>query len=252
MQMTKWTLNRRLPIGIALLSGLIGVISCATSIARDSQLISSDSAQSIAGKYLGFESPGHLPLAATSVKLDTYTDTTTPVISKAFSGHQIWTLRYDSIYLWNSSIPRPQECRDPRNFEALVDASTGQLLRVYSVPKVVDSNLLPEENGEYIADQRKGTETWLGLPASPPPITFRQALDSAVGISRLTAKEIIGDCILMTPIGSTDTLLVWSIIGRGVPPVTISGSVEPSKYNNRERVVVDATTGRPLFVTNWP
>jgi hypothetical protein len=250
------TVFRALPFLLCI--GVASLVSAADQngkAALPASAMSKEQAVIAADKYLGFMATVSRPRAATSLatSLEVYGDSLTPFLSHQFSGRYVWKVLISNVFLADGNSQASS--RDPRSFEAIVDAVSGQLLRVYSVPQVSDTNLLPEPTDSCATEQLRGKrEIWLSIPDSAPAVSFAEALKSAVGCVPEIAEEIIGDCVVMSTPSHPDGIVVWSIIGRGVPPIEITESRDdiPLRYRNRYRTIVDATTGQWLRVTNSP
>ena len=188
--------------------------------------------------------------------LETAVDSTTPFLSDSIIGRTVWKVLLDSVNLllpsWNQEAVG---AGNPKSFTALLDSATGRLLKVFSECPVRDPDLAPEPSAANATTQlRHSGETFIGFPDSIPSITLEQALDAAIGSNPPRAKEIVALLVLKSVDGVVTP--VWSNQGRGIPPLDFctvaSRDSVPLRYWNRERTVVDAVTGRTLYIVNTP
>ena len=166
----------------------------------------------------------------------------------------VWKVTYDSVYLdfanWPASVLQNQRVK---TYHVLIDSATGQLIRVYSRVQTPDPELAPEPPAiDVEMEMRLRGEPILGLPPSPPPISFYEALKHAMGSKPLAAKEIEASCYIIKLHADTP-IVVWSIIGRGIEFVELHPHPGLPKYKrNRGRSLINAVTGQLIFMDNFP
>jgi hypothetical protein len=210
-------------------------------------------------QYTGFEEIKSVPqtAAAEMASCMTLQEDNTPFLNDSVTGRTVWVTMLNDVRLtlpsWNQSWV---ETYNPKNFTAIVDSVTGRLFKIYSTSEVEDSNLAPEPPPDTAANMMKMMgEQYVGFPAQPPTVTFLEALDKACGSDPLRAKEILAVYVLYVNKFSDvakQPRPVWCITGRGIEPLDFHTVDGPLYMRNRRRTVVDAMTGKVLWITNQP
>lgn len=188
----------------------------------------------------------------------------TPFLSQQFNGKSVWRVRFGPGSLKLKSAEPGFVDKYERIFDVLLDERTGQLIGLSSHFSGAARDMRPEPSAASAEKQLRATsEVYLGLPTVDPKVTFLSALDAVLtnGVgSPFLAKEIDGLYILDTSSGSAPRP-VWVITLRGLLPIPALGPVNPAHVpeetapiwqRNHMRNVVDATTGKFLFATNYP
>jgi len=207
-------------------------------------------------EYTGFEEIAEVSDSAAEIaRLEIVENDDTPFLYEYVNGRTVWKVNLDQVRLKPPRrSPEAIANQTPKNFEAWLDAETGQLLKIFSKIDGYDSTLAPEPPTESAMVQLRHTkEAFTGFVTEPPPITLTQALDNAGGTSPLAAKELLAVCVMWSHRDKAP-VPVWSITGRGVKPLRIGSGKEsgPMYTRNRRRAVVDARTGELLYVSNLP
>jgi hypothetical protein len=205
-------------------------------------------------QYTGFDRLKNTPDTAltTRAELVIIEEDRTPFLADSVIGKKVWKVHIGGVKLdlpdWYAVDSQPE-----RTFEILIDAETGRCFGAYVRCGGCDPNLSPEPPSDTATKLMGSSEVFVGFPNEPPPVTLAEALNAAVGSNPVQAKEIVAVCVMWSHLGQP-AIPVWSIIGRGIPPVDFrdSDKLRPLYQRNRMRTVVDATNGRPIMVENGP
>jgi len=183
----------------------------------------------------------------------------TAFLSSQIEGRELWQIRLNDVDI------RPKFSRDEgydvwrkKSFIVLLNANTGQPLKIYSIPLSKDSICTLKHTAEkataLLSNRR---EVYHGFPTEPPQITFLQALNAAAGCLPLVANEIVAQYIMYSQFGR-DPIPVWSITSLGVPPIHFTSYREKYKKKSNnisldcERCLVNAISGELMSQTNVP
>jgi hypothetical protein len=216
---------------------------------------SAEMAISRAMQYTGFDRLKKTPDTAltTRAELVIIEEDRTPFLADSVIGKQVW-----KVYIGGVKLDLPDwyavDSQPGRTFEILIDAETGRCFGAYARCHGCDPNLSPEPPSDSSTAQlRSSTETFKGFLGEPPPVTLAQALNAAVGSNPVKAKEIVAVCVMWSYMDKP-AKPVWSIIGRGIPPLDFRDTdrLRPLFKRNRMRTVVDATNGKSIMVINRP
>ncbi len=178
----------------------------------------------------------------------------TPFLNNQIEGRELWQVRLNDVDI------RTKFARDEgydlwrrKSFIVLLNPTTGQLMKIYSIPLSKDSICTMR----YTADEARNEllhsskEEYKGFPTIPPKTTFLEALNAAAGCMTPVANEIIGQYIMYSRHGQ-DPIPVWCITSLGVPEVDITGMRTQSLVKESEttipldcvRCIVDAMSGK--------
>jgi len=180
----------------------------------------------------------------------------TPFLSDSTIGRPVWLVELRNVRIestnWLSSwIDR----YNPKSFIAVIDSTSGRLLKIYSVPRVEDPDLAPEPPPDTAAVlMRSAGEQYLGFPSEPPKVTFSEAIGNAIGSDPLRAKEIIAVYVSYSYAcqDGGEPRPAWCITGRGIEPFDLHPTTKPLYMRNRRRTIIDATTGKMIAITTDP
>lgn len=188
------------------------------------------------------------------------TNDTTPFLAGQFEGRDSWCVEFNDVSLTDklksAQLGFPDAYQFKRKFLVLIDAKTGQLIKVQTDYQGKASDMKPEPSAISAEAQLKsGAEHYGGLPTTDPKISFLDAVSVALtnGSNPLMAKEINGLYVMDSHMGSVPRP-VWIITTRGIPPMPlpkpsrVSGKIEATTL----RCVIDAMTGKCLFATGYP
>lgn len=237
-------------------TGLVWMALFATNIeaantgrsSTDQPIHSQEEAVLRAGAYLGIDG---LPDSVTrdpkvNSRIEIMRNSTESYLGSEFKGSAAWVVDCDQLVLDLSRVPDKKSSKYPRDFQLVIDSTSGRLLHIVS-----DRSDLPPDSGsmctiEYAARPfpRLGKETYLGIPDSLPQISFLQALDECPNLA-LGAKRIVAVFVMYARDNITRRP-VWVLHGEGMPPFNRRSPDDP-RVSTRSRAVVDATTGKRIF-----
>ncbi len=182
----------------------------------------------------------------------------TPFLWRQRIGKRAWLVTFVNVSLKLPSAIAGY--RDPyrRQFDVLLDEDSGELLSITSLFRGAAPDMRPQPSGEVAERQLSAEkETYEGVPAEDPRVTFLGALDIILSKgmgSPFLAKEIFAVYVMEARMGSP-ARPVWAITLRGIPPISAHGPYAdevPVWQRNHMRNVIDAKTGEFLFATNSP
>lgn len=189
----------------------------------------------------------------------------TPLLHERIVGRPLWRVTIDNVTLTS----RYEKGKNPyiHAFDVLIDAQTGQVLKVISLwpadtePKEEVRALISTQ--EYDVMFRGNDQCFPGgIPEDLPQITFLSAVEKASGedFTIITdAKQIEGIYVMFSPPPPPNkkSRPAWVIIHHGFPPFRIvPPPVSPGKSGNSPAPtdartvafnVIDATTGERLL-----
>ncbi len=191
-------------------------------------------------EYTGFDELRNFELdkSLNEVQLITVHDSTTPFLSDSINGKTAWAVEFENIVL--------QANASPITFTVILDAETGRLFEIRSKYEGPPEKR-PCEPSAKLAEQQLGMtiERYLGLPQTPPSVSFLQALDSAF-TSPVHASLTIARYVIYSSQGRAEQP-VWAISLHGLPPI-------PVKHGTIDfmRSVINAETGERIMEVNLP
>ena len=201
--------------------------------------------------YTGFDNtPGFEKTSIDEPAMIISSTNSTPFVAKHINNQSVWRVHFRSIRVG---------ARDPkldRDFDVLLEPTTGQLLEILSISDLAGSNdTLPEPDPDS-AEMRfqKGRIVFNGLTRNSPPISFIEAL-ATVPADPAATKVIKAIYIDYSRGGERDSA-TWIIMFRGMAqPLELHGIAKrevPVNQRNSIWCAVDAGTGRPEYCTNGP
>ncbi len=213
------------------------------SLTQDHRVISREQAIETAIKYSGFGNGKLADLVTAPIaELTSIQNDETVYFKDRLQSRPIWRVVFDSVKSvypsWDSAAVKNLR---PRNFEILLDANTGQLLEIRTIPP--DTIFVPESPRSRSIEAAQ----YLSLSKAPPPVSFFKALAFIKSLHPFDANELVALCAFTKIPGERDTLLVWSIVARGAGPINISRNDPPSS-KWRTVTYIDANTCRPLKI----
>jgi hypothetical protein len=228
------------------------------------ELVDSESARIRALAYSGFEKTrdrSRLALSSTA-REEAFLDSTTPYLSDSISGQARWIVTFDSVYLdfetssWSEGL-KANQLKKTYNF--VIEPETGRLLKIYTDYEGDDIGLAPELASEEMEHYLRGSGlVYTGLVDDPPPVTFYEALQTAVFVQALSVKEILAWLVMCSHHGRPPKPC-WIIVGRGVPQVSLPGAPGAYSDSNQERrsgkrfsCEIDAITGEGIGCGGGP
>lgn len=180
----------------------------------------------------------------------------TPFLRDSVIGRPVWLLEIRNVEI---RIPDPNtKWEGPyclRSFTVVIDSTAGWFIRIFSTAEEPDTNLAPEPPADTAASMMRATgEVWVRFPDTPPKVPFFQAVNEAAGSDPFSAKEILAVCVVETDKFKNEgkPTTVWSITGRGITPFELHPTKAPLYMRNRNRSIIDATTGKLIGITNLP
>ena len=218
-------------------------------------------ASTVALAYIGQPRNGKsLSLQVADVEPVTLIDSTTPFLWKLTSSKSAWKVSVKGLAAesWNATATQGLD-----DLEIYIDSLTGKFIKAVYRIRPLDSVDDPELPASDAEQQIKGIgHSYLEIPNDPPPVGFYDALQCDVS-DMLRAKEILIQYVLFTYRFATGEIdyshpvmndsiaprLAWVISLRGIPPLQGRGGSSdylPAYVRNRYRVVINATTGRPI------
>ena len=246
-------------IALMLSSAAVLLLAGTGRLGQDCSIETAQQAVGQVYEYTGFEAIAEVSdsMAAEIARLEIVENDDTPFLYEYVNGRTVWKVKLDQIRL---NLPRrsPEAIANqtPKNFEAWLDAETGQLLKIFSQIDGYDSTLAPEPPPESSTVELRCTgEVLVEYPEYSPSVCLVEALGNAAGSSPVLAKEILAVFVMWSYLDRPPRP-VWSITGRGIPPMPLLGAPvkddTPIYTRNRRRTIVDATTGVFLLITDSP
>lgn len=192
----------------------------------------------------------HVESDFSGVDLVRLTEDPSPYIG--MEGRRAWIVRTGPLRL---TLPSGQTDRIERQFDVTLDAVEGSLLKIASRWPAGERAIAPEPDARSAARQlwAAGQETWRGLPAEPPPITFVEALDTVQrrGGDPFASAQIVAHCVDWSLMRG-DAVPAWSIHLRGIPTIPAAYPGVPDDNLNHLRHIVHAESGNWLIATSSP
>jgi len=188
------------------------------------------------------------------VELIILDDDITPFLGEFGKNRPVWRVRYTGINLKDVERQTADESFN-RDFDVYIDSLSGHVLKITCSYGQLNPEECPELRAEEAERQLNNhtSERYLGFPKEEPHISFREAIIKC-RVNPYSAEEILGQYVMYTD-GGCEPKPVWIISFCGLPPAPIMGGEAdwiPLYQRTRSRSVVDAFTGRVLFVTNTP
>jgi|GEM_PF-2793535 len=174
-----------------------------------------------------------------------------PFLTDTIAGHSIWRVTFGDVYVRLPIVvpkPMPPGTQIPKIYDVYIDSVTGCIVKIQSRYDDTNDTTIAKDPPLHIAEYqmaRSGLK-YLGFVHDSPAVPFYRALDSARPSSPVHAKQIIAFLVYVDVRGERRP--VWSIYGRGTPPIHgsgLGGNKPPS--SNRVWTLVDAITGEKLF-----
>jgi len=176
----------------------------------------------------------------------------TPFLNDQIEGKEVWKITFKNVLIEPKiKYPELEPISIIKDFEVFLDPKSGKLLKIFSKYEGDDPYMFPEPSAESATVALgSGGEVHFGFPDEPPQVSFIDAYLAAAGCAPFAAKEVIATYIMLKSL-TVSLRPVWNITCRGIPPVIVSSMSEQSPVT-RARCVVDANTGKWLFMTNSP
>lgn len=224
-----------------------------------------EEAAEIAISYSGFDELESYNLNEEKSAVVSLTGDQTPFLHEQINGREVWQIVVDSVQLRMTS--RSQSGNNVvrtestfRVFTINIDAVSGQLIKLYSVPDGDYPHKPPIPPVDVAEKQLQGlgpkSEFYHGFLEEPPVVSFLEALSSLV-YDPFSAQEIHALYIMHSQ-GGAPPRPVWIIDLRGLDPVpmTMGGTMRNASVaieeRNHRRTGVDAVTGIHIFSTALP
>lgn len=234
------------------------VVTDTRLLAGQSAVLSEQDAVATALSYVGRESTDkQRSLSSSGADPVLFTDSLTPFLTKLADCKSAWKVSVTGMTL---SPLRADPGKSNGQMDVYLDSLTGSFLKAVihlADLDAVDDPILQASDAEnQLTDLGEG---YISIPQTPPAISLMQALESSP-YNAYKSKEIVAQYVLFTYRynAGSDSLPprpVWILNLRGTPPQQgIGGSVDflPVYNRNRLRIVVDATTGKPIMSTTTP
>ncbi len=215
--------------------------------------LSSTDAMAIAARAIGLTDSGAATATAT---LSVPTDDATPFVRGSMNGRRCWLVEFDNLKLTLDVRGTQVANEHIRALRALVDATSGQLLRVWSPERISSSKAPrgPEEREDSIS---MGPERWLGFPTTPPGASLLSVL-SYLGwspdIEEIDAVYVLARCPGEAYQSRGEPRPTWSITLRASVP--FAGFFPTGREQGDTsvvygtRLVYEAVTGTLVYATN--
>ncbi len=249
-------INRFLRISIAVFIGMAAIKNIGFCSEAEYQSIKANIV-SVAIQYTGFRTDKGFDSTNLIISKINFVDSTTPFLGHYAENRPAWKVEFKGVdfsYLDSYAGDNKDLSRD---FVAYFDSADGSFLKIEYKSDRFDSKacpcLLAEESESRL---NRSSEKYLGIPKTPPTISFFEALQKNP-INEKSAESIEGQYVLYTP-GKTEPKPVWIITLCGLPPMPAPGLAgarirpEPEYQRNRMLTVIDAITGRILFSASYP
>jgi len=201
-------------------------------------------------EYTGFDAlPGFSEKNVAEAKLEMIADCRTPFVAERMKKNDVWRLTFTDVPVqWHSEEVK-------RDFEVILDPTSGQLLSVFSISdEVGSSDTLPEPTAIIAEDElEQRLVLFDGLPKKMPQISLIEAFSSC-HLSPASAK-IIRALYMNFHMRTTTHNDTWIIILRGTEyPMEPFGSLGYVPVNERNCMLysVDSETGFLKFAVTAP
>ncbi len=169
-------------------------------------------------------------------------------------GSQVWSIDFKSVGYPEKYRNESAQKEQTRDFNILIDAETGKLLRIHSIldmDKADTSRLMKSLEQTLQSDNEAG---FVGFPDEIPEHQFLDMLCSTVADPTIP-NELIGYYVVYVG-HKGEPKHVWSIEMGGIPPEYSPGLPStpdfPRPPLTHFRLVYDASTGKLLFGVNAP
>jgi hypothetical protein len=172
------------------------------------------------------------------------------------SSNLVWKINFTNIVIPPDTLDKTGLGSAGRNFEVLIDAQSGNLLRIYS--RLDSTNSSNSHYDSLLKDIEvklsKSIYGFLGFPNGVPIMTFKRVLGYGI-VNDLIPNEIIAYYVTFA---ESDGIKrdIWSIDLRGMPK---QFAFEPPSSANGHRPIIthfrriwDGKTGKLLFGSNAP
>jgi hypothetical protein len=218
---------------------------------QNNALLSQEEAISRALAYTGFDKiNGYQKACVMTSEKVVYSKDNTPFNFTLINGHEVWRVKFQHIPLSHGIF------NSFRDFEVLLNPSSGQLLSVYSISDSAgSSDTLPEPSPDTVEMSLNIRNIiFNALPEQVPTISFYDALQASME-SPTNAKIIKGLFMDQTsPKGHNAQ--TWIIILRGLePPAMTSGLAArhvPANQRNSIWCFINGVTGKCMFDIDAP
>jgi hypothetical protein len=181
----------------------------------------------------------------------------TPFLHGQVTNRPIWRVTISNYRIRLPSALPGDADRYERTFDILLDPRNGGLLRISSRwPVSAPPESAPEPRAAFAEQcfRDSGNERYHSFPDAPPKVSFLDALEviylDGVG-NPLIASQILAHHIMRSSMGRKPQQ-VWAVTLRGVPPIRTAYPGVPIAARDHMRYIVDANTGKWLFMTTCP
>jgi hypothetical protein len=216
-------------------------------------LSTSEIAIAKAFQYTGFDRidrPGRR--AEATAEIMTAGDENSPYVADEMSGKYVWNVHFGDIPVeWGTRVI------GNRNFDVILDAETGQLIKIFSIDdNAGSSDTLPQPTarGAEMNLGRRGY-TFNSLPNQCPTVPFMQALNSVIIGNPLSTKILKAYYWDITNRGGPRPR-TWIIILRGMkspmPSSAPGGENIHPKYRNAFMTIINSDNGVPEYSSTAP
>jgi hypothetical protein len=102
-----------------------------------------------------------------------------------------------------------------QDYKVFIDSASGYLVELYSVPP---DSAVPRQYEVPFADESRVADITTLRPASPPPVSFAQALQRTVNLMFAQSHQVFATCELVPHYDKTSAgpFAIWLIWGSGV------------------------------------
>jgi len=177
----------------------------------------------------------------------------TAFLSNQILGRELWQINLKNVDIRTKlAISMGADMWKKKDFNILLDPTTGKVLRIYSIPLNEDSKCILENNADEETERLKiDGKIYHGFPDVMSKITFVEALNAAAGCTPLVANEINAYYVLYSKNGS-DPKPVWSITSIGISAPPFASGEHDEEGTECYNCIVDAQTGKWLSVSSVP
>lgn len=205
-------------------------------------------------RALGIFGPCRLTTAPLAVLVRLARDES-PYIHAILEAAPIWQVSIDAdVLLWSFGVAT-ERVLFARRFAVLLDARTGQLLKLVSRGDGEAELAAMPANAQSAERQFMdgGSEVWTGLPAESPRTSFVDALRhiEEAGFGLADAHDFVGHCVLWSFM-DRPPVAAWSIYTGGIQPIPAAYPGVPPEALNHLRHIVSAEDGRWLMADSAP
>jgi hypothetical protein len=204
---------------------------------------------------LGFKQTRSEQASALSVGgVETLVDTTTPFVHEQLNGRRVWRVELASLRVVEQGAVS-NDSLSVRDFTVFVDSASGVVLKAVARGPHYNPRLISHPSVTSAEkDLSCSFESYTGVPAIPPGVSLKEALERATIPARLS-MEIIVDYLLVSYSVSSKKgeHAAWVVNMNG--GFTYPLDCSRGKYEracSHYRMVVDAVTGECLMSTNIP